>query len=114
MRPILSEQDFAVALSAEQAVIYFFVEWSVYAVRGRQRFAELESSHGRDSETSFWIADVSSVDAPAAFVADWLKAQDRSAFVMACAGGGPIVWLKSGVIVDVVQRAASCRFLGAA
>jgi hypothetical protein len=38
---MLSEDDLAVALSAERAVIYFFVEWSVYAVQGRQWFAEL-------------------------------------------------------------------------
>lgn len=100
MRQILSEDDLATALSAEQAAIYFFVEWSPYAVRGRQRFAELELSYGRDSETSFWIADVSSVEAPGAFVAIWLKSQDVNLFVTACTGNGPTVWLKRGAITD--------------
>lgn len=106
MRSILSEDDFAAALSADHAVMYFFVDWSVYAVQGRERFAELELSYGSDSETTFWIADVSSTEAPAAFVADWLKAQDRTevdVFVMAGAGYGPIIWLKRGAIVDVVR-----------
>ena len=65
MRPILSEDDLAIALSAERAVIYFFVEWSVYAVQGRQRFGEWELLYGCEPEMSFWVADVSDVEPPA-------------------------------------------------
>ena len=110
MRSILSEDDLAAALGADQAVIYFFVDWSVYAVQGRQRVAELELSYGR--ETSFWLADVSSVEAPAAFTADWLKAHDSkdvNVFLAAGAGNGPIIWLKRGAIADAVRSAINCN-----
>ena len=106
MRSILSEDDLAAVLGADQAAIYFFVDWSVYAVQGRQRFAELELSYGH--ETSFWIADVSSVEAPAAFMGDWLKAHDSkdvNIFLAAGSGNGPIIWLKRGAIVDAVRSA---------
>ena len=111
MRPILSEGDLAVALSGGQAVIYFFVEWSVYAVQGRQRFQELELLYGHKPETSFWFADVSDVDAPAAFIADWLKTHDSTDInvsLAACTGNGSIIWLKGGVIVDAVRSAINC------
>lgn len=110
MRSILSEEDFAAALGAEQAAIYFFVDWSVYAVQGRERFAELELSYGR--ETSFWIADISDVEAPAVFTADWVKAHDSkdvSIFLAAGCGNGPIIWLKRGAIVDAVRSAIHCE-----
>jgi hypothetical protein len=101
MRPIVSKDDLAAALSADQTVIYFFVEWSEYAVRGRQRFADLELSFGRDSGILFCLADVSSIEASGAFVADWLESQDVSLFTSACAGNGPTVWLKRGVITQI-------------
>jgi hypothetical protein len=109
MRPILSEDDLAIALSAERAVIYFFVEWSVYAVQGRQRFGELELLYGCEPEMSFWVADVSDVEAPAAYIADWLKTHDRKeVFLAAGMGNGPIIWLKGGAIVDAVRSAINC------
>ena len=111
MRPMLSEDDLAVALSADRAIIYFFVEWSVYAVQGRQRFAELEFLYRHDPQISFWIADVSDVDAPGAFIAGWLKTNDRTEInvsLAACTGNGSIVWLKHGAIVDAVRSAINC------
>ncbi len=68
MHSISSEEDFALVFAQEYSTIFLFVDWSVYAVQGRQIFEELESTWGHDLNASFWIADVSDLNAPAAFL----------------------------------------------
>ena len=61
-----------------------------------------------DLNASFWIADVSDVDAPAAFLREWLKAQDRvdlRMFNPVVCGNGSMAWLARGVVMDFVQSA---------
>jgi hypothetical protein len=106
MRSILNEDDFAAALGADQAAIYFSVHWSFYAVQGRERFAELELLYGR--ETSFWIADISDGEAPAVFMNTWVKGYRNDIFLAAGCGNGPIIWLRRGTIVDAVRSAINC------
>lgn len=108
MRSISSEEELAFMLSQEHSTICFFVDWSIYAVKGRQMFEELEATCSRDLDASFWVADVSDVDAPAAFLEGWLKKQDRPDIKMfnpVMCGNGSIAWLKRGVVVDFVQSA---------
>ena len=73
MRSILSEEDFVLTLAEQHSVIYFFVDWSVYAVQGRRMLEELELLCSPDLKGSFWIADVSYPESPAAFLGEWLK-----------------------------------------
>ena len=74
MRPILNEDDFKSVISQEHSVIYFHVDWSTYSVQGRVMLEELESSCGSDvSKPVFWLADVSELESPAAFLGEWLR-----------------------------------------
>ncbi|HEX6732135.1 MAG TPA: hypothetical protein VF074_19105 [Pyrinomonadaceae bacterium] len=108
MRSIQNENDFAQVLSEQHSVIYFYVDWSVYAVQGRSIFEELELFVDRNLKISFWFADVSDLKAPAAFLAEWINAQEREDLKMSnvvTCGTGSVAWLKSGTIVDFVQSA---------
>jgi hypothetical protein len=108
VRPILNEDDFK-SISQEHSVIYFHVDWSTYSVQGRVMFEELEASCGSDeSKPVFWLADVSELESPAAFLGEWVKRQDRKdlkMFDVVAAGSGPVVWLSQGAVVDFVQSA---------
>ena len=109
MRPILNEDDFKSVISQEHSIIYFHVDWSAYSFQGRVMLQELESSYGSDeSKPAFWLADVSELESPAAFLGEWLKRQERKdlkMFNVVAAGSGAVVWLSQGAVVDFVQSA---------
>ena len=107
-RSILSEEDFALTLAEQHSVIYFFVDWSVYAVQSRRMLEQLELLCSPDLKGSFWIADVSYPESPAAFLGEWLKHQERSdlkIFNLVASGSGSVVWLNRGAVVDFAQSA---------
>ena len=109
VRSILSEEDFVLTLAEQHSVIYFFVDWSVYAVQGRRMLEELELLCSPALKGSFWIADVSYLESPAAFLGEWLKHQERSdlkIFNLVASGSGSVVWLNRGAVVDFAQSAA--------
>ena len=109
MRSILSEDDFKTVISQENSIIYFHVDWSAYSVQGRAMLEELESSYSsEESKPVFWLADVSDLDSPAAFLGEWLKRQERKDLNMlnvVAAGNGSVAWLNQGTVVDFVQSA---------
>ena len=108
MRLISSEEDFARVLAEEHSILFFYVDWSVYAVQARQLIEELESSFNQDLNASCWIADVSDVDASPSLLGEWLKMQDRADLSMSIpvmCGNGSVTWLARGVVVDFVQSA---------
>ena len=108
MRSILSEEDFALTLAEQHSVIYFFVDWSVYAVQGRRMLEELELLCSHDLKGSFWIADVSDIESPTAFLGEWLKYSERPdlrIFNPVASGSGSVVWLNRGAVVDFAQSA---------
>ncbi len=109
MRPIMNEDDFKSVISQEHSVIYFHVDWSTYSVQGRVMLEDLESSWSSDeSKPIFWLADVSELESPAAFLGEWLKRQDRTdlnMFKLVAAGSGSVIWLSQGGVVDFVQSA---------
>jgi hypothetical protein len=109
VQPILNEEDFASMVLQEHSVIYFYVDWSVHAVQGRRILEELESSWSQGNSTaSFWLADVSDLNAPAAFLAEWLNGQERSELKtrnVVTAGSGSVAWLNRGEVIDFVQTA---------
>ena len=53
---------------------------------------------------AFWLADISDVEAPAAFIFDWLKRREPPDvdLSLVALGNGSIAWLRSGEIVDFV------------
>ena len=106
MRSLLREDELAVMLGDVRAVLYLFVDWSTYAVEGRRFFEELESDCSNNLSASFWFANVSSLEAPAAFIDDWLKSQEHSIFLSAACGNGPILWLNHGGVIDFVHSAS--------
>ncbi len=94
VRSILCEEDFALILAQEHSVIYFFVNWSVYAFQGRRMLEELELLCSPDFNGSFWVADVSDIESPAAFLGEWLKEHERpdlKMFNVVAAGSGSVV-----------------------
>ena len=109
MQPILSERDFSSILSQERSIIFFYVEWSIYAVQGQRLVEELEACLDQESlRPSFWLADVSDVDSPGAFLKDWLKDVERPDLKMRnviAAGSGSVAWLNRGRVIDFVQSA---------
>jgi len=108
MRLISSEEDFALVLADEHAILFFYVDWSVYAVQGRQIIEELESTFDQGLKASWWVADVSDVDTSPALLGEWLKKQDRAdlkMFYPAVCGGGSVAWLARGGVIDFVQSA---------
>ena len=108
MRLISNEEDFALVLAENISILFFYVDWSVYAVQGRQIVEELESTFRQDLNVSCWIADVSDIDASPALLGEWLKKQDRADLKMfnpAMCGNGSVAWLARGVVIDFVQSA---------
>ncbi len=105
----MNEDDFKSVISQEHSVIYFHVDWSTYSVQGRVMLEDLESSRSSDeSKPIFWLADVSELESPAAFLGEWLKRQDRTdlnMFKLVAAESGSVIWLSQGGVVDFVQSA---------
>ena len=106
MQRILSEDDFSLMLSQEHSVLYFYVDWSAYAIEGLRILEEVESLFAQNRNglaASFWLADVSDVNAPAAFIGEWLKTQERAElklYNVVALGNGSVAWLNRGEIVD--------------
>ena len=90
----------------DQAVIYFYVDWSSYAVQGREVLKEVELLLSPRSP-AFWLADVSDLDAPAAFMFEWLKLREPLGVKLSIValGTGSVAWLRRGEIVDFVLSA---------
>jgi len=113
MQSILSKEDFSLMLSRAHSVLYFYVDWSAYAIEGLHMLEEVESVLARSnsgSVASFWLADVSDVNAPAAFIGDWLKGQERAGlklYNIVALGNGSVAWLKRGEIVNFAQCATA-------
>ena len=97
----INEDDLKVL---EHAVVYFYVDWSVYAVQGLRMLEHLESSWSDPgSPVAFRLADVSDVNAPAAFMFEWLKRRERPDQRLSSSiavGNGSVMWLIRGDIVD--------------
>ena len=98
-------------LSQDCSVLYFYVDWSTYAIQGLHLLEEVKSilsQNNNGSIAGFWLADVSDVNAPAAFIGEWLKRQERvdlKLYNTVAVGNGSIAWLKRGEIVDFVMSA---------
>jgi hypothetical protein len=107
MRNLKSELDFAEMLSAENAALFVFVNWSEYARCGKEIFEEAEAklvATSSNSSISWWIADMSSVHAPPGQALNqWLKAEEQKGkvhvFPNIAMGNGSVVWVKSGEVV---------------
>lgn len=107
MQSITSESDIKLIDSQPQSIIFFYVEWSVYTLRGREVMNEVESALASPA-VAFWFADVSDLDAPAAFMFDWLLAKRKpdANLSLVSLGSASIVWLQSGVVVDFLMSLA--------
>src|SRR6185295_8131532 len=112
MEPILNRNDFEKVLKSERAVIYVYVDWSSYAAQTGLRIMEEAERHFQrtaDPEVSFWLANVSDLDSPAAFIADWLRRQESEKMRMFPAigtGNGSIVWLRNGQAIGFALSAS--------
>jgi hypothetical protein len=104
MENICNEDDFKVLLSREHAIVYFYVDWSAYAMEGLRMLEQLESSWSDlRCQVTFGLADVSDVNASAAFMLEWLKRRERSDQRLCnriAAGNGSVMWLTHGEIAD--------------
>ena len=108
MENIRSEDDLNALLSREHAIVYFYVDWSAYAMQGLHLLEELESaSTDMGSAVTFRLADVSDVNAPAAFVFEWLKRTERPDLRLCtpiAVGSGSVMWLTRGKVTDFEPR----------
>ena len=104
MENICNQDDLEALLSREYAVVYFYVDWSAYAMQGLRMLEQLESSwSGLGFPVTFRLADVSDVNAPAAFIFEWLKRHERPDQRLCnriAAGNGSVMWLTRGDIAD--------------
>jgi len=115
MRSIEKPEDLDYVSAQGQAVLYFYVDWSVYAVRGRQilEVVEKQLPERPDLWPQFWLADVSDMNSPVAFIGEWLKKQEREdmkMYNMIACGSGSVAWLREGEVIDFeisVSRAGS-------
>ena len=112
MKPILNTNDFERLVKTERAVLYVYVDWSSYAAQTGLRIteeAERLFQRNHDPEVSFWLADVSDLDSPAAFIADWLRGQETERIRMFPAigtGNGSLVWLINGRAIGFALSAS--------
>jgi hypothetical protein len=105
MREIKKPKDLNELCAQGRAVIYFYVDWSVYAVRGREVMNAVEKQIPEiaDSPQLVWWADVSDVDSPAGFIFEWLRKQERDDLKMCsmiAGGSGCVVWTEKGNVID--------------
>ena len=110
MREIKKPEDLNELCAQGRAVIYFYVDWSVYAVRGREVMNAVEKQIAEiaDSPQLFWLADVSDIDSPAGFIFEWLRKQERDDLKMCnmiAGGSGCVVWIKKGNVIDFEMSA---------
>jgi hypothetical protein len=112
MEPILNRNDFERVLKTERAVIYVYVDWSSYAAQTGLRITEEAERHFQrtsNPEVSFWLANVSDLDSPAAFIVDWLRRQESEKMRMFPAigtGNGSLVWLRNGRAIGFALSAS--------
>src|SRR5215813_13753980 len=111
MRTVNNPDDFAELLHCDEAVLFIYVDWSMYAREGRQIVEESEMSlNDRYSagKPTFWLPDVSDSDSQGYFIGDWLKQQnDRGIrmFPLIALGNGSLVWVKNGEVVNFAMSA---------
>ena len=94
-------------LADKNASLFVFVDWSEYARRGKDLFQEIETrltAKSSDEPVSWWIADISSIEAPAGPVLHrWLTLQEQSGrarlFPGVATGNGSVLWIKKGEVV---------------
>jgi hypothetical protein len=117
MKQLENEQDVAKMLSESNAALFLSVDWSDYARRGRDVFKEVEAKFAArsfDRPVSWWIVDISSIDAPVAPVIHrWLTLQQQRTeirmFPNIAMGSGSVLWIKNG---DIVGFEANAQLLG--
>ena len=105
MREIKKPEDVNELCAQGRSVIYFYVDWSVYAARGREVMNAVEKQIPQiaDSPQLFWLANVSDVDSPAGFIFEWLRKQERDDLRMCsmiAGGSGCVVWIENGNVID--------------
>jgi hypothetical protein len=104
MESICNQDGLISTLTDQRSVVYFYVDWSTYAKQGLHMVEELESSVADQTPAvAFRLADVSDVNAPAAFMFDWLQQNERSDLKLCeriAVGNGSVMWLRQGQIVD--------------
>jgi hypothetical protein len=107
MRQLKSELELAEMLSAENAGLFVFVDWSEYARCGKEIFEQAEAKIAAASSNNSipcWFVDISSVDTPPnPALHRWLKAQDQKGrvrvFPTIAMGNDSVVWMKRGEVV---------------
>jgi hypothetical protein len=119
MRNLHSEKDVAEMLGLESAVLFFFVSWSDYAIRGKELVKEAEAQFAnRPSRPVSWCTgDLSSTESPiASVVHQWLTEQERpqafKLFPNVALGNGSVVWMNRGQIVSFADSAVQLGLEG--
>jgi hypothetical protein len=111
MESISTQDALNATLKEQRSVVYFYVDWSVYAKQGLGVVEELESSVAYQTPAvTFRLADVSDVNAAGAFMFDWLKQNERADLKLCnriALGNGSVMWLLQGQIVDFEPRITS-------
>src|SRR4030095_12519482 len=115
MEQILNRNDLERLLKSERAVLYIYVDWSSYAAKTGLRVveeAEQLFTRNPDLRVFFWLADISELNSPGAFIWDWLRQQESETMRMFPAigtGNGSLVWLRRG---QAIGFALSASLLG--
>src|SRR5690348_3328223 len=100
MQWINNDDDFSRMLQDGETILYIYVDWSSYASRDGSRIIELVERFFDETQSklSFWSADVSDLNSPAAFIGHWLKEQEKTGIRMFPGigiGAGSLVWIKN-------------------
>lgn len=110
MKTIQHLSEFDELRSADQAIVFLFAGWSIYAIRGRDVMrASLEQFGGSDladSGVSWWMIDLSE-QSGAIFDAtfQWLRTQTRDAEYWLSWGAGTVIWCRHGKLQHRVLSA---------
>ncbi len=112
MKNIEKPEDLDELCAQGRAVIYFYLDWSVYTVRGREVMNSVERQLPAftDSPQLFWLADVSDLDSPATFMFEWLRKQERDDLkmvTMISCGSGCLAWIEKGKVIDFEMSAGN-------
>jgi len=103
VQSIINEDDLELIRSQDRSVIYFYVDWSSFAVQGCEVLKEVELLLSPGSP-AFWLADISDLDARSSFMFNWLKRREPAGvnLSLVALGNGSVAWLRRGQIVDFV------------
>ena len=110
-RNILDPSDFDRFLECHEAVLFIYVDWSIYAKQGLQIVEKVEGVFRGDHSSrrpAFWLADVSDESSSGFFIGEWLNAQNSRGIRMfpgIATGNGSLVWIKNGEVVDFALSA---------